>query len=395
VANAVLSLLLASVLVTWVRFAWVLRGIGKLPNLARASDEAPAGGWPRLSVIVACRNEEAHVRAALASVLDQDYPGLQVVAVDDRSEDATGAALDALAAVHPSLRVLHVTSLPAGWLGKTNALHRGAAQATGEFLLFTDADVVFSPGALRRAVAWTVRDQLGHAVALPHFVAPGFAERSFVSLFGMFLLIHLRVNEIGRGGAADTAAGHIGVGAFNLVRRSDYDAVGGHTRLRLEVVDDVKLGLILRRAGVRQGAADSGGTVRVRWQRGFVASMAGLVKNFFAGCEYRWRAVLRAAVLVPLATVLPVVCLFVAPHPLARVLAAGALAVPVALLGMVARRLASGRGAEGLLLPVVGPCLAAVALTSAIVTTARGGVVWRGTRYDLRDLRANCVREDP
>ena len=394
-ANAILSLLLAGVLVAWLRFAWVLRGIGKLPNLARASDDPPAGGWPRLSVVVACRNEEANVRAVLASVLAQAYPGLEVVAVDDRSEDATGAVLDALAAEHPSLRVLHVTSLPADWLGKTHALQRGAAQATGEFLLFTDADVVFAPGALRRAVAWAVRDQLGHAVALPHFVAPGFAERSFVSLFAMLLLIHLRVNEIGRRAAADTAAGHIGVGAFNLVRRSDYDAVGGHTRLRLEVVDDVKLGLILRRAGVRQGVADSGGIVSVRWQRGFVASMAGLVKNFFAGCEYRWRNVLRTAVLVPFATVFPLVCLFVAPHPLARVLAAAALALPVALLGTAARRLAGGQGAEGLLLPLVGPCLAAVALTSAIVTTARGAVVWRSTRYDLRDLRANCVREDP
>jgi glycosyltransferase involved in cell wall biosynthesis len=391
VANAVLSLLLAGVLLAWLRFAWVLRGVGALPNLARESADPPAGGWPKLSVVVACRNEEAHVRAALASLLAQDYPALEIVAIDDRSEDRTGAVLDGLAAGDPRLRVLHVTSLPAGWLGKTHALQRGAEQAAGDFLLFTDADVVFAPDALRRAVAWAVRDGLGHAVALPQFVAPGFAERSFVSLFGMLLLIDLRVDEIGR---RDGGRGHIGVGAFNLVRRDAYDAVGGHTRLRMEVVDDIKLGLILRRAGVAQGAADSGGTVRVRWQSGFFASMTGLVKNFFAGCDYLWRNVFRSAVLLPFATVFPLVCLFAAPTPLARVLAAAALAVPVVVLGRAARRIAGGRGTEGLLLPIVGPCLAAVALTSAIVTTARGAVVWRSTRYDLRELRANCVRDD-
>jgi hypothetical protein len=387
VLSVVLALLLAGVLLTWLRFAWALRRISALPNLAQTTGEAPPSGWPLLSVVVACRNEEAAVRAALTSILAQDYPALQVVAVDDRSEDATGAILDALAAEHPRLRVLHVDRLPPGWLGKTNALHRGAQEAAGEFLLFTDADVVFAPGTLRRAIAWAGDRQLGHAVALPHFVAPGLLERSFVSLFAMLVLLQLRLAEL-RGSDGD-----IGVGAFNLVRRRDYDAVGGHTRLRLEVVDDIGLGVILRQAGTAQGVADSGGTVRVRWQRGFLASMRGLVKNFFAAYEYRWRNVLRPILLVPLATTLPAVLLFAAPHPGVRVLAAAAFVVPALLLGATARRIAAGHGAEGLLLPVVGLCLAAVVLISALVATARGAVIWRGTRYELDELRANCVRD--
>jgi glycosyltransferase involved in cell wall biosynthesis len=383
------SIVLAGVLLAWLRLALALRKIGALPNLAREPGEAPPGGWPKLSVVVACRNEEAAIREALTSVLAQDYPELEVVAVDDRSEDATGAILDELAAQHPKLRALHVGVLPAGWLGKTHALQRGAEQASGEWLLFTDADVVFAPGALRRAVAWAVRDRLGHAVALPHFVAPGLLERSFDSVFAMFLLLHLKVHEIGRPGGA----GHIGIGAFNLVRRDVYQAIGGHTRLRFEVVDDVKLGFLLRRSGARQGCADSGGTVRVRWQRGFVASMRGLVKNYFAGCEYRWRNVLRPLLLVPLATTFPAVCLLLGSDPVMLILAAAALAVPVALHGATARRMAGGRGYEGLLLPVAGVCLAVVGVVSAVVATARGAVVWRGTRYDLRELRAGCVRE--
>lgn len=385
----VLSLLLVGVLVAWLRFAAALRHMSRLPNLANASGEVPPEGWPKLSVVVACRNEEAAIRDALASLLAQDYPDLEVVAVDDRSEDATGAILEALAGQHARVRVLHVDALPDGWLGKTHALQRGGERATGALLLFTDADVLFAPGALRRAVAWAVRDRLEHAVALPHFVAPGLLERSFVSLFAMFLLLHLRVNELAR----PDGAGHLGIGAFNLVSRDAYAAIGGHARLRLEIVDDVKLGLLLRRSGARQGCADSGGLVRVRWQRGFVASLRGLVKNFFAGCEYRWRNVLRSVLLMPLATTFPAVCLAFAPTPVARALAAAALAVPLFLLGVTARRLAGGRGYEGLLLPFAGVCLAAVALASALVTLARGAVIWRGTRYDLRELEARCVRE--
>src|SRR5262249_30707150 len=157
----------------------------------------------------------------------------------DRSDDRTGAILDALAAARPALRVAHIDRLPAGWLGKTNALRHGVDASTGEWLLFTHADILFPPGALRRPVAWALRDRLGHAVAVPHFVAPGLLERSFVSFFLMLLLVHLEVNTLDRAGSR----GFIGVGAFNLVRRDAYVAIGGHARLRLEVADDIKLGL--------------------------------------------------------------------------------------------------------------------------------------------------------
>jgi glycosyltransferase involved in cell wall biosynthesis len=390
------TVLLTGILLVWLQFTWVLARIGRLPDLGRAPAEMPDGmAWPRLSVVLACRNEEAAIRKALSSLLAQDYPPevFEVIAVDDRSEDATGAILGELCAAHPALRVARVDELPSGWLGKTHALHRGAAEATGDWILFTDADVVFRPDALRRAVAWTVRDGLGHVVALPHFIAPGVLERGFVSLFGLFLLLHLRVDELRRPGSA----AHVGIGAFNLVRRESYQAIGGHERLRLEVADDVKLGLVLRRSGVRQGCADSGGLVRVRWQLGFVASMRGLLKNFFAGSDYSWLTTMRTVALVPLITTFPAVYLAISiwssPAVGTRLLAALAVALPVTLLGATARRLAGGRGPEGLLLPLLGVCLALVALLSALLAALRGAVIWRGTRYALCDLRAGGVRD--
>jgi hypothetical protein len=386
---------LAALAAVWLRFAFKFRRIAALPDL-RAVDGQLAGGrsWPTLSVVVACRNEAAGVRQALSSLLAQDYPALEIVAVDDRSDDETGAILRELASAHPALRVTRVDVLPAGWLGKTNAMHQGAAAATGEWILFTDADVLFAPGALRRSIAWVERDGLGHAVAVPHFIAPGFGERAFVALFGLFLLTALRVDELRRPGSR----AYIGAGAFNLVRRAAYLAIGGHERLRLEVADDIKLGLILRRSGVRQGCADSGGLVSVRWQPGFVATLRGLLKNFFAGAEYRWAETLRVALGVPLATTFPAAYLVWAAvtgggGALGVALAALATGGAFAVHGAAARRFAFGRGHEGLLLPLVGPCLSAVALASALITTRRGAVVWRGTRYPLADLQAAVVRD--
>jgi glycosyltransferase involved in cell wall biosynthesis len=389
------SVLLGVILGVWLQLAWRASPLWTLPELG---DEAPdaMGAWPRLSVVVACRNEEAGLERALTSVLAQDYPGLEVVVVDDRSDDATGTILRDLGQRHAALTLERVETLPAGWLGKTNALHRGAARARGEWLLFTDADVVFAPGALRRAVAWATREALGHAVAFPRFVAPGLLERAFVSLFGLFLVSNQRVGELRRAGSA----GYIGIGAFNLVRRDAYDAIGGHERLRLEVADDLKLGLVLRRSGVRQGCVLAGAQVTVRWQAGFAASMRGLVKNFFAGCEYSWVEALRAGLGLPLIATFPALSLVLAPSlpwllPNAgtRLLALAALAVPVALHGVAARRLAGGAGYEGVLLPFASVCLGAVALASALVATTRGAIIWRGTRYPLRDLDAACVRE--
>ncbi|HSS37857.1 MAG TPA: glycosyltransferase family 2 protein, partial [Polyangia bacterium] len=328
-----------------------------------------------------------------SSVLAQDYPSYEVIAVDDRSEDATGSILRELAAAHPALRVARVDVLPAGWLGKTNAMHLGAAVSTGDWILFTDADVLFAPGALRRSVAWVERERLGHGVALPHFIAPGWCERAFVSLFGLLLLVGQRADDLRRAGSR----AYIGLGAFNLVRRDAYLAIGGHERLRLEVADDLKLGLVLRRSGVRQGCVDSGGLVSVRWQHGFLASMRGLLKNFFAGSEYSWRRTARTAIGVSLATTFPAAYLaWALGHGslgIAGGVAALAILISMVLLAAAARWFAFGRGPEGLLIPVMGPCLAAVALASAAGATLRRGIVWRGTRYALADLKAGVVGE--
>jgi hypothetical protein len=388
----VIGLLVAAAgLLAWLRVAVV--GIltdRRVDHLAGVDpDAAPAGGWPPLTVVVPARDEAGGVEAAIRSLLAQDYPALRVVAVDDRSTDDTGAILDRLAAGEPRLRVVHVRELSPGWLGKNHACAAGADAADDGWLLFTDGDVIFAPGSLRRSVAYASAHGLGHLAALPRLVAPGLLERAFVSTFAAMVNPAFRTWELRRAGTR----AFVGIGAFGLVRRDAYLRTGGHRTLRLEVVDDVKLGIVLRRSGVRQGAIDSDGLVRVRWNAGFVASWAGLVKNSFAATEFRWGVTLASALALLVTCAGPALVALLGPGPVARVAGLLGWALGAAVVGTVARRFGGGSGLEGILLPVTGTALAAVFLASAAVTTARGGIVWRGTLYPLAELRAGCVRE--
>jgi hypothetical protein len=385
---ASLSLVLAAlVLAAWARlFLLGLRTERALLSLAPADAAEPLSS---VTVVVPCRDEASGVEEAIRSLLAQDVPRLRIVAVDDRSTDATGAILDRLAARDPRLEVIHLEALPPGWLGKTHACAVGARRARGDWILFTDGDVLFAPGALARALAAAQARRLGHLVVAPRLVAPGYAERAFVTAFTALLLPWLRIWELRRPGTR----AYVGVGAFNLVRRDRYEAAGGHARLALEVVDDVKLGLLMRRSGAPQAMTGSGGLVAVRWQHGFLASALGLVKNAFAAVEYRPSAVLGGALGGLAAGLLPVALALAAPSPAARALAAAALALSVVHHARWARRVAGGSGLEGLLMPACAALLGGILLASAVLALLRGGVVWRGTRYPLDALRAGGLRE--
>lgn len=359
-----------------------------LPSL-REVPPVHEGAFPSLAVIVAARDEERGIEAAMRSLLAQDYPSLEVIAVDDRSTDATGAILDRLAAEDPRLRPVHVRELPAGWLGKCHAQHVGAQGARASYLLFTDGDILFDPDVLKRAVAWAEAHRLDHVVAFPHMLAPGFVERAFVSSFGLLLLPKLRTWTLRRAGGR----GYVGVGAFNLVRAEAWRAIGGHERLRLEVVDDVRLGYLLRRLGHRQAALDSGGLVRVRWNEGFRGSWRGLLKNTFAGAEWSWAQALAGSALLSAMALAPLAAVVLGAGDALRAagLAVGALAA--AIHSAAAWRIARGSGLEGLLAPLALLALAGAILASAALAHWCGGIEWRRTRYPLAALRAGCVRE--
>jgi hypothetical protein len=376
------------------------RGLRRLPRLEDVPPEdfADDARLPRLSVVVAARNEEASLEAALTSLLEADYPDLEVIAVDDRSTDATGAILDRLALRYPRLRVVHVRSLPPGWLGKNHALALGADLATGSWLLFTDADVSFSPTVLRRAVAFALRHGFDHVTAAPALLARGLWLRLFVAEFSLAISIWQQPWHAPR---PDHRAA-VGVGAFNLVRAAAYRATGGYRSLPLAVSDDLALGRVLKGAGFRQSLVVAGGLdaatardarpfLQLQWYPTLRAAVRGLEKNAFAMFDFRAPRVVFWSVAGTLMAVGPLVAAFLAPgwHRLPWLLS---LLLACLSFGTAGREIL-GRfpWPLSLFFPVAQVLLAWTVLRSAWVTLWRGGVSWRDTFYPLEQLRGAQV----
>lgn len=361
----------------------LLRGIRRIPDLAAGPPPPPPGPdrWPYVSVIVPARNEAGAIRASLESLLGQDYPRFEVIAVDDRSADGTGAIMDSLAAAHPALQVIHIRGLPPGWLGKTHALHSGYRAAAGEWVLFTDGDVLFHPQCLRRAVTLAEARGLDHLTVFPSLTLRGFWEKALVSCFAILFNLKLRPWR-----AADPRSkAYVAVGAFNLVRRSAYERIGTHQALALEVLDDVQLGWLIKRAGLRQEAAQSGGLIRVRWQEGLGGIVSGLTKNAFAGLGYRVRDVGLSTALLLTMDVFPFVGLLTLGGG-ARLACLGSVVILTALYGVHARHLRVP-AAYVATHPLAALLFIYIILRSTTLTLSRGGVVWRGTWYPLDALR--------
>ena len=371
-------------LLTVVSILELVLGVGRLARLA-AVRPCDGAGAPRVSVVVAARDEARHVADAARSLLSQDYPELQVVIVDDRSTDGTGEILDRLAAADSRLTVTHVRELPADWLGKNHALQTGADAASGEWLLFTDADVHWAPDTVGRAVRYAEEQGLDHLVATPQVELPGALLQAFGLQFMQAFLLFTRPWRV----RDPRSRFFVGVGAFNLVRHRAYAEVGGHRTIALRPDDDMKLGKILKRAGFRQDLVLGRGLLRVEWYRSFRELQAGLEKNLFSGIEYR-----------PLISVLGGLGqLVVGVLPLILVWSAGGLAAALftaQIVAMVALQVAAAREARvspavAVLYPVAVLLFVYLLWRTMAVNLRQGGITWRGTFYPLAKLKANRV----
>lgn len=345
----------------------------------------PPVALPSLSVLVPACNEAEVIEPAMRSLLALQYPCMEVIAVEDRSTDATGEILRRLAAHDPRLRVISVRSLPAGWLGKNYALHRASQEARGEWLLFTDADVVFAPAAMQRAVEHAVRRGIDHLVVSPRFEAHGFWEKLFVSYFSLMFSLRVRPWEV----ADPRKRAYVGLGAFNLVKAGTYHRFGGHEALKMEVCDDTKLGKLVKQTGGRQEIALGRQICSVRWVVGLRGAIHGLEKNAFAGFEFSLPAMLGSVALLGLTALYPLAAL-IAPGAATRWLGAGAIAAMViGAAGM--RRVTDASPLYGLAYPMAALVLIYTIMRSTLRAFRRGGIEWRGTVYPFDELRRGVV----
>lgn len=361
------------------------RGLPGIPDLLRSEhDHAPAG-LPALTVIVPARNEAKDIRACLTSLLQQDYPAIDILAVNDRSNDATGAIMDELAASHPAkLRVLHVESLPPEWLGKTHAMALAARQTASEFLLFTDADVLFAPDSLRRALAYAVEANADHLVLMPTTIIHRWDEAGLLAFFQIFSLWGPRLWRVADPRAQRDA---LGIGAFNLLRRTAYEAVGGYESLRMEIVEDLGMARRIKRAGLRQRVAFGRDLVRLHWAAGVPGLIQVMTKNIFAAVNFRIPLLLGGCAWLLGFCILPFVLVWDPAFTLPAVVSIAAIAWGFVLMGRP-----SGLSAwNALLAPFAAAIFVFTMLRSMLTTLRQGGVIWRGTFYSLAMLRKHLA----
>ena len=369
---------------------WILNTIDLafgIPRVKRLADVTPLqdAECPSVSILFAARDEAEKLPGALETLLALDYPRYEVVAVNDRSEDGTREILDNAARTNPRLKVVHVNSLPSGWLGKPHALQQGYEHASGEWLIFTDADVHFSPDLLRRTVALARQQGWDHLTLLGHVDMHDVGERMALTFFAMAFLIAVRPWRVSMPRTRNFA----GVGAFQLIQRGAYEAIGAHGRLAMEVVDDMKLGKLVKEGGFRSGVANSGGAVNVRWHEGVGNIVRGTTKNFFATSGFRlWAACLQ---------VIALSWIFIFPAAAlpwlrgwAFVFALIAVGLPVVTEAGVALEFGISP-LYALTFPLGALIFVWMVTRSTFVTLWSGGITWRGTFYPLEELKRGVV----
>jgi glycosyltransferase involved in cell wall biosynthesis len=392
-AGHVITVLSSMLALGWLwQAVAALRGVPTLPDLTRAGvawPDAAESAAPDVTVVVPACNEQESIQATLRSLLASTGVRLQIVAVNDRSTDRTGELMDAVAAealacAGPhTLEVIHICELPPGWLGKAHALAMAAAHATAPWLLFTDGDVTFNPRLIALALGYARAERADHVVLILTMQLKNTAEAAVVAAFQALAAWNTRLWKV----ADPKARDFFGTGGFNLVRREIYERLGGFAEMRMEVVEDLRLGWKIKRAGYAQRIVLGPGLARIRWINGALSFVGLVEKNGYAGLRYRAGISLLAFLGFAVQIVLP--------------LAAMACGGWAALAGLLTYALIAVAYAANRSVTQVSPWVAvffapATAILlfafarSMFLTIWRNGVVWRGTLYPLDELRRHA-----
>src|SRR2546430_3688262 len=285
----------------------------------------------------------------------------------------------------PILQVIHHDELPPGWMGKTHAMWTAAKLATGEWLLFTDADVLFKPDSLRRAIVYAEPVPADHVVLFPRMIMKRPGEYMMIAFFQTMFTFGHRPWKV----ADPSTDDHMGVGAFNLIRRSVYEAVGTYAALRMEILDDMKLGKVVKNAGFAQRNVFGGDLISIRWAKSAMGMVNNLTKNFYAVMSFQWPRALASCVGLAFLNLLPFFGALLA-HGWARLPYAIALASMFSIYAGMSKQ-SDVPPYYFVLHPVSTILFVYTMLRSMIVTLGRGGVQWRGTFYPLEELNRSLV----
>ncbi len=337
---------------------------------------------PKVSVIIPARNEEKNIKEALHSILCQDYKNLEIIVINDRSTDNTGDILNKMAESDNKLKLITIDNLPAGWLGKNHSLFKGAAAASGEYLLFTDADVVMHTSTVSKAVSYMVSKNIDHIAVAPKMNISGFFLKITVSIFLLLLAIYIRPWSAKN----PKTKFAIGIGAFNLVKKDVYEKIGTYKSLAMRPDDDLSFGKRIKQAGFKQEMIIGKDLISVEWYSSLKEMIIGLEKNIYAGFNYNLLMVIFASFSLLILFIFPFLGIFIF----------GGLSKIFYLLSMlIIFLIVSGSGkilygwniAYAFFYPAAVFIFLFIVWDSTIKTIIRGGIKWRDTFYPLKELK--------
>jgi cellulose synthase/poly-beta-1,6-N-acetylglucosamine synthase-like glycosyltransferase len=336
---------------------------------------------PAVSIIFSALNEEAAIADAVNSLMKIDYPNLEVIAINDRSTDRTGEILASLQLQYPNLKVLNIDTLPAGWLGKNHALYQGSQMAAGEWLLFTDADVIMQPDTLKRAMSYCMEHQTKHLTIAEKHVRNTFPLQ--ILLFSQYLSVCMMLKPWRV--RYRWSKRSLGFGVFNLVQKSAYAASGGHQAIAFECLDDLKLGALIKAHGFKQDTVNGGDFIERQWYATLPEMIEGWKKNSFAFFEYRASWVVGGTILMLLLFLLPLLSIpFSHGYLFYLNVMNVCLTLQIAMIICMYYRIPIWFSLY--YLPSI--LLMLYSIWNSMFTIYRqGGVVWRGTHYSLELLR--------
>lgn len=375
-----MAYLLAAWIFGWLGMAVVARSIvNRLPFLPESrSTESPDS----VSVIIPARNEEESIERTVRSILAQTHRGVDLIVVNDHSTDSTGVILDRISANEQRLQVIHDPALQPGWLGKPNALDRGTRLATGKWLIFADADIVFTPDAIDRAVSVADSEDLAGLSLIPKLITISWSECAIVPLIPLGS-IALRPDSAN----SNQPGGGFATGAFIMLQRKAYDSIGGHESVKAEIIDDIALGKRAKASGLRFRLFRGEDVASVRMYTGARSLLFGLVKNvsFVIGGP-RGNPIRAPVAALVTAVVMNVPLLaLVAGAVTGRSyvwLALGAYLMPV-VMTLKMRHSVDVRIRYVFLYPAAGWIVFAATLIATYYRLARGTVRWRGREIKL------------
>jgi chlorobactene glucosyltransferase len=355
---------------------------------------APPPGGPPVSVIVPARNEEKNIRRCVESLLAQDYPNFEVLVLDDRSTDATPAILTELSTHEPRLVILNGNELPAGWAGKPHALYQAVQSATGEWLLFVDADTFLDPNAISACLAAAKNNGADLYTVMTEQVMGTFWEKAVLPLVMTALSVGFSPRKVNDPKTRDAIAN----GQFILIKRSVYDAIGGHEKLKNQIVEDKAISEQVKWNGYRLIVADGRGIAKTRMYTDLPSLWEGWTKNIYLGLSDRPGLLLlgvfgaflalMAALFMPAWPLLGLFWYANGGGGLALAVIAEALIVWAEIIyfrAVVARQMGISRW-YAQTTPLGAGVFAAMMFTSAWKVLSGTGVTWKGRTYDPKTV---------